>query len=60
MLAERLGLPPSVNKLFAFLTERWDGKGILDRATGEEIPLPLRIVHTLFRLTASSDPARRR
>ena len=46
MLAERLGLPPSVNKLFAFLTERWDGKGILDRATGEEIPLPLRIVHT--------------
>ncbi|MDP8931770.1 MAG: HD domain-containing protein [Actinomycetota bacterium] len=45
MLAERLGLPRSVHELFILLTERWDGYGILMRAKGEEIPLPLRIVH---------------
>ena len=31
--------------LLAHLTERWDGKGPLGRAKGEEIPLPMRIVH---------------
>jgi HD-GYP domain-containing protein (c-di-GMP phosphodiesterase class II) len=45
MLAERLGLPPSVHELFTHMSERWDGKGILRRARGEEIPLALRIVH---------------
>jgi HD domain len=45
MLTERLGLPPVIHNMFAFLTERWDGKGILGRAEGDEIPLPLRIVH---------------
>ena len=45
MIAKRLGLPPAVHTLFAYLTERWDGKGILKRAVGEEIPLPVRIVH---------------
>jgi len=45
MLAERLGLPPSVHELFTLLTERWDGYGILRRAQGDEIPLALRIVH---------------
>ena len=44
MLAKRLGMPPAIHKLFAFLTERWDGKGLLKRAKGEEVPLPLRIV----------------
>lgn len=43
MMAERLGLPPSIHQLFAHLTERWDGKSVLGRARGEEIPLPLRI-----------------
>ena len=43
MLAQRLGLPPSIYRLFLYLTERWDGKGVLDRAHGDEIPLPLRI-----------------
>ena len=38
-------LPPSVPGLLAHLTERWDGKGPLRRAKGEEIPLPMRIVH---------------
>jgi HD-GYP domain-containing protein (c-di-GMP phosphodiesterase class II) len=45
MLAEGVGLPPSVQGLLAHLTERWDGNGPLGRAKGEEIPLPMRIVH---------------
>ena len=43
MLAQRLGLPPSIHRLFSHLTERWDGKGVLGRAEGDEIPLPIRI-----------------
>ena len=43
MLSERLGLPASVGPLFATLTERWDGKGPLGRARGDEIPLAVRI-----------------
>lgn len=45
MLAERLGLPPSINGMFSLMTERWDGYGILRRAQDEEIPLALRICH---------------
>src|SRR5688500_18366677 len=45
MLAESLGLPSSINGHLAHLTERWDGKGPLGRARGEDIPLPMRIVH---------------
>ena len=44
MLAERLGVPPSVHEMFPLLTERWDGTGVLKRARGAEIPLPLRII----------------
>jgi HD-GYP domain-containing protein (c-di-GMP phosphodiesterase class II) len=45
MLAEELGLSRSMRGLLAQLTERWDGRGPLGRAKGEEIPLPMRIVH---------------
>jgi HD domain len=45
MLADRVGAPPSVPSLLAHLTERWDGNGPLRRAKGEQIPLPIRIVH---------------
>lgn len=45
MLAERLGVPESVHGMFPLLTERWDGSSILKRASGEEVPLPLRIIH---------------
>jgi HD-GYP domain-containing protein (c-di-GMP phosphodiesterase class II) len=45
MLADRVGAPPSVPGLLAYLTDRWDGKGPLRRGKGEEIPLPMRIVH---------------
>jgi response regulator RpfG family c-di-GMP phosphodiesterase/DNA-binding CsgD family transcriptional regulator len=45
MLAERLGLPASISGLFPMLTERWDGASVLERASGTDVPLPLRIVH---------------
>ena len=45
MLAERLGLPSSVQRLFASLTERWDGKGPLRRARRDEIPSAVRIAN---------------
>src|ERR671924_103509 len=42
MLAGAVGVPPSVAELLAYLTERWDGRGPLRRAKGEQIPLPTR------------------
>jgi HD-GYP domain-containing protein (c-di-GMP phosphodiesterase class II) len=45
MLTERLGLPVSVQSLFAGFTERWDGKGAPRGARADEIPLAVRIVH---------------
>ncbi|MGH2754862.1 MAG: HD domain-containing phosphohydrolase [Actinomycetota bacterium] len=51
MLAEEVGLGPSVSNLLAHLTERWDGKGPLGRGKGEGIPLPMRIVHVAMDAT---------
>lgn len=51
MLAEGLGLPPSVHRLLAYLTERWDGKGPLGLAKGDSIPLPMRVVHVAIDAT---------
>jgi HD-GYP domain-containing protein (c-di-GMP phosphodiesterase class II) len=45
MLADGVGLPPSVGGLLAYLMARWDGKDPVGAAKGEEIPLPMRIVH---------------
>ncbi len=45
MIADGVGLPPSVQGLLAHLFERWDGQGTLGRAKGDDIPLPMRIVH---------------
>ncbi|HJR92123.1 MAG TPA: HD domain-containing phosphohydrolase [Acidimicrobiia bacterium] len=45
MLSERLGAPQPVAEMFAHLTERWDGKSEPGLIKGEELPLPLRIVH---------------
>ncbi len=45
MLAERVGAPSAVTGLLAYLIERWDGRGPLRRAKGEQIPVPMRIVH---------------
>jgi response regulator RpfG family c-di-GMP phosphodiesterase len=45
MLARRLGLPPELTGLFAHVTERWDGRGPLRRASHDAIPLAVRVVH---------------
>jgi HD-GYP domain-containing protein (c-di-GMP phosphodiesterase class II) len=45
LLAARFGLPESIHDMFPMLTERWDGSSVLRRARGEEIPLPIRIIH---------------
>jgi len=54
MLAEGVGLSSSTASLLAHLTERYDGKGPLRRAKGEEIPLPMRIVHVAVDATFQS------
>ena len=45
MLSDRLGLPAAVRALFGGFTERWDGSGEPGRIRGEQLPLPVRIVH---------------
>ncbi|MEX2134204.1 MAG: HD domain-containing phosphohydrolase, partial [Acidimicrobiia bacterium] len=45
VLSDRLGAPGAVSQMFNVLTERWDGKSVLGRAEGEEVPMALRIVH---------------
>jgi HD-GYP domain-containing protein (c-di-GMP phosphodiesterase class II) len=45
ILAHRVGLPSELSNLFAYMTERWDGNGPLGRASHDEIPLPMRVVH---------------
>lgn len=43
MISDQMGLPESIQGLFPYLTERWDGWSNLRRAEREEIPLALRI-----------------
>jgi len=45
MLSDQLGLPASMSGTFAYVGERWDGKGEPGRARREELPLAVRIVH---------------
>jgi len=45
MLSDRLGLSAAVRALFAHSMERWDGKGPVSDARGDQIPLPVRIAH---------------
>ena len=44
MLATQTGAPSEVQNLLAYKTERWDGRSVLRRASGEAIPVPMRIV----------------
>lgn len=44
MLATQTGAPDEVEELLAYKVERWDGGSVLRRASGEDIPLPMRIV----------------
>lgn len=45
MLAQRLGLSPEVRDALGFTFERWNGNGFPNHASGEAIPLAMRIVH---------------
>jgi HD-GYP domain-containing protein (c-di-GMP phosphodiesterase class II) len=42
-LGSGFGLPRDVTDPLAHLVERWDGKGVLRRSKGDEMPLPVRI-----------------
>jgi HD-GYP domain-containing protein (c-di-GMP phosphodiesterase class II) len=42
-LGQGFGLPRDVTDPLAHLVERWDGKGVLGRSKGDEMPLPIRI-----------------
>lgn len=44
-LADRLGLGPEVRAPLQHNFARWDGKGLPEGLAGEEIALPMRIVH---------------
>ena len=44
MLSDQMGVSSAVSGLFVHLTERWDGRGSA-RLRGDQIPLPLRILH---------------
>ncbi len=44
MLAAGVGAPPATVPTLGYLTDRWDGRGPLRRARGEQIPLAMRIV----------------
>ena len=45
MLAGRLGFDPAVRDALGFTFERWNGAGYPNHASGEEIPLAMRVVH---------------
>jgi HD-GYP domain-containing protein (c-di-GMP phosphodiesterase class II) len=45
MLAQRLRLSPAVAGALRFTYERWNGKGFPSGASGDQIPLPMRVVH---------------
>jgi HD-GYP domain-containing protein (c-di-GMP phosphodiesterase class II) len=45
LLTVGFGLPIGITGMFGDLTERWDGRGPLERSRGPQILLALRIVH---------------
>lgn len=69
MLAQRLDVGPDVREALAFTFERWNGNGFPTHARGEDIPLPMRIVHVsqdmeaigrVFSVDSAIDAARER
>lgn len=45
MLARRLDVGQGVREALRFTFERWNGKGYPSGASGEAIPLAMRVVH---------------
>ncbi|MEO8107167.1 MAG: HD domain-containing phosphohydrolase [Actinomycetes bacterium] len=69
MLVGRLDFSPEVRDALAFTFERWNGNGFPAGASGDQIPLAMRVVHLshdmeaigrLFSPTAAVDAARAR
>ncbi len=54
MLVRRLDFGPPVREALAFTFERWNGKGFPTHASGQAIPLPMRIVHLTHDMEAIS------
>jgi len=44
-LADRLGMGPRVGTALGYTFERWDGTGLPEGASGDRIPVEMRIVH---------------
>lgn len=42
LMSDRLGMPEGFARMFYFFTDRWDGQGLLRRASADEIPMALR------------------
>ncbi len=45
LLGARMGLNDPVRQALGHLYERWDGKGMPGELRGEQIPLPVRVMH---------------
>ena len=45
MLVQRLDFGPGVREALSFTFERWNGNGFPAHASGEDIPLAMRVVH---------------
>jgi HD-GYP domain-containing protein (c-di-GMP phosphodiesterase class II) len=61
MLVKRLDFDPGVRQALAFTFERWNGNGFPNHASGESIPLAMRVVHLSHDMEAISrifSPAR--
>lgn len=43
MMSHRLGMSSQFTEMFHYFTDRWDGRGRLGRAEGDQIPMPFRI-----------------
>ncbi len=56
MLAQRLGCSPAVREAPRFTFKRWNGKGYPTGASGETIPLAMRVVHLTHDMEAIGRP----
>jgi len=45
LLGARMGLSDEVQQALGHLYERWDGRGMPGEVRGEQIPLPVRVMH---------------
>jgi HD-GYP domain-containing protein (c-di-GMP phosphodiesterase class II) len=52
MLAVRLGFGDEIRAILGYAFERWNGAGFPHHASGEEIPLAMRIVHVTHDMEA--------